>query len=262
MSKMHIFIDGSWLFRVCQPYGVLSAKTICKSNRFFMNFGKLNSLILNYIQEKDDGCTEIGDCYFVTSIFQLPADLNTWPARNPQFSGKLIQDLQNNVHARTQFASEAIKAGYKNDGVFSVPLKEYILENFRDKKFQEKMVDTTVVALLVKYAITIPGDYYVVIAGDSDMLPAIRIAYPEFSKNVLVCTSHPDEMQAFHRQTAYSLVNFPFEIEPCYLQDHITEIMNGSHLYECKHCHLVFDSPQPLKHSQRPYCPSCMKKKK
>ena len=36
-------------------------------------------------------------------------------------------------------------------------------------------MDTSVVALLVLYAITRPGDYHCVITGDSDILPAIKI---------------------------------------------------------------------------------------
>ena len=50
-----------------------------------------------------------------------------------------------------------------------------------DLRYQEKQVDTTVVALLVRDAIEHPDDCFALVAGDADILPAIQVAYPNYT---------------------------------------------------------------------------------
>lgn len=96
------------------------------------------------------------------------------------------------------------------------PIREHIIRRLKERKYQEKQVDASVVALLVRSAITRGDDYHLVITGDADILPGMRVAYPEFTKNVLVCTTHPDELNKRHRQTAHALVEAEFKVPPFY----------------------------------------------
>lgn len=140
-------------------------------------------------------------------------------------------------------------------------MKGWILEKLRLKRYQEKQVDATVVALLVRSAIVSPDDVHVVITGDADVLPAIKVAYPEYSRNVMVATTHPDELKAENRQTAFSLSHFDFDIPPFYLQDHAANILGGAHVYACAHCHKAFARPKPIPAKARPCCFHCNKQR-
>lgn len=140
-------------------------------------------------------------------------------------------------------------------------MKGWILEKLRAKRYQEKQVDATVVALLVRSAITGPEDVHVVITGDADVLPAIRVAYPEYSRNVLVATTHPDELAAERRQTSFSLSHFQFDIPPVYLQDNAIKLIAGAHVYSCAHCAKVFTRPKPIPKNARACCVPCNAKR-
>jgi hypothetical protein len=123
--------------------------------------------------------------------------------------------------------------------------------------FQEKQVDTTVVAMLVKYAITNPTDYFAIIAGDADILPAINIAYPEFTQNVCLVTTHPDEMDAARRQTSFSYTQYAFSISPLYLQQHVKDVMDGNNVYQCVDCRKLFNTKNPIPSKSQPHCRIC-----
>jgi hypothetical protein len=107
MSKLNIFVDGSWLYKVCQTDGVLARKTVYP--RYFkFDFSKFRNLILKYIQNINPECDGIDECHFVTSLFDLPSDFTSWVGRNVQ--GRLIsQDnidiTKANVQDRTSFAN-------------------------------------------------------------------------------------------------------------------------------------------------------------
>lgn len=158
---------------------------------------------------------------------------------------------------REKFVASAIAAGYSEDAIYRPAIKPWMVEKLISKKYQEKQVDATVVALLVRSAITCPTDYHCVITGDSDILPAIRVAYPQYSKNVFVATTHPDELKAEHRQTAYSLSNFAFDIPALYFQDCLADIVAGEHVYSCAHCHAIFVRANPIPARSRPCCFAC-----
>ncbi len=124
------------------------------------------------------------------------------------------------VKRREDLVAEAVKAGYRTDAVYRPPIRDYIIRKLADGKYQEKQVDTSVVAFLVRSAIARAEDHHVVITGDScDILPAVRVAYPEFTRNVFVATTHPDELNPSHRQTAFSLVDFEFQVPPFFMQN-------------------------------------------
>ncbi|MEW6515943.1 MAG: hypothetical protein AB1439_03410 [candidate division FCPU426 bacterium] len=266
MSRINTYVDGSWLFRICAPNKVLARKTETPDIFFPFNFKKFDQTLLNYINHIDPGCAELGDRFISTSIFTWPSvkEIEQWLLfSDGKYSKDNISNLKKGIDARQKFTHHAINAGYSDQAIYRPILKKYMFERWVEHTYQEKQVDTTVVALLIKYAITRHEDYHVIVTGDSDVLPAIKIAYPEYTRNVIVATSHPDELKAENRQTSFSLSEFQFDIAPFYFQDHIKELIHGRYTYNCGECNKVFSRDKQIDTSrQRPYCKECAKLKK
>jgi hypothetical protein len=254
MSKLNVFIDGTWLFYQCGAGQSLAHTTEFPDNRFSLDFTKLNQMLLQHAQAHGGNCDNMGDCYIATSIFQLPDNFDDWPNQYNDLSTEQIERVRRGVFARDEFSRAALRAGYKDDAIFRPAIKDYIIRRLTARAYQEKQVDTSVVALLVRFAITRPGDYHIVITGDSDILPAIRVAYPEYTHNVIMATTHPDELKAAHRQTSFSFLDFAFAIPPFYLQDNTREIIEGEYVYKCAECGKVFTRNNPIPQKARPYC--------
>lgn len=261
--KLNIFIDGSWLFKVCAGQGVLAIKTENPSNAFPFDFQKLNSYLLDHVKRVNPTASEIGEKYLVTSVFDIPADVDQWPQNQNSdpdelaISTEMIERTKANSDARYYFAQRAIDSGYSEATILKPVLKPWMVRNLARKRYQEKQVDTTVVALLVKSAIVNPNDYHVLVAGDSDMIPALQTAYPEFSKNVFIATTHPDELDSRHRQTSFSYSQFDFKIEPVYLQQNVDKIIEGENIYRCVDCNSVFSRQAPIPSRSQPHCKKC-----
>lgn len=160
------------------------------------------------------------------------------------------------VFAREQFIKGAAAAGFRTAAVYRPKIRDYIIRKLADRRYQEKQVDTSVVALLVRYAITQPENFHAVITGDSDILPAISVAYPEFTRNVFLVSTHPDELNAAHRQTSFSYLDFSFDIEPFFLQnkENVEKILTGEYVHRCEECGRVFRIQGPLPRRARPRC--------
>lgn len=261
MSKLNVFIDGSWLYKACGPGLVLAAKTEHTDSGVRVDFRKFNQTLLAYARQHNPDCTELGEMHLSTSVFTLPDDFDTWPDQYEAVLPTHVEQTKRSNFARNRFVQGALDVGYSLEAVYRPPIKTWILEKLIQRKYQEKQVDATVVALLVRSAITQPNDYHCVVTGDSDILPAIRVAYPQYSKNVFVATTHPDELRAEHRQTSFSLSNFEFDIEPIYLQDHVKDFIQGDNVYVCAHCHQVFVRPRPIPTKTRPCCSNCHAKR-
>ncbi len=257
MSQLNVFIDGSWLFKACGPERVLANRTEWPSQAFPLSFAKLDAALLAHIGGVQPHCNALGDRYLSTSIFTLPDDFDSWPDQFDQFTVDNVETTRKAVAAREAFARAATSAGYLADAIYRPRLKGYMLEKLIAKRYQEKQVDASVVALLVRSAITKPHDCHVVITGDADVLPAVKVAYPQYSKNVFIATTHPDELKAENRQTSYSLNNFDFEIPPFYLQDAAVAIIDRPHAYTCANCGKVFGRERAIPSRSRPYCIPC-----
>ena len=82
------------------------------------------------------------------------------------------------------------------------------------------------------------------------------MAYPQFTKNVVIATTHPDELNARHRQTAFALVDFDFAIPSYYMQnkENAVQLLEGAHTYRCEECGLAFALQKPIPKNQRPRC--------
>lgn len=266
MSKLHIFIDGSWLYKAGGPELVLASKMENQHQGIKVDFSRLNQTLLKYVQKHNPDCSELGDKYIATSIFSIPSDFDSWPDEYDNILPIHIEHIEHikpGLASREIFVQSALAAGYSEQAIYRPPIKSWIIEKLIQKKYQEKQVDTTVVALLVRSAIINPKDYHCVITGDSDILPAIRVAYPQYSENVFVATTHPDELRAEHRQTAFSIHNFDFRIPPLYLQDYVSEIIHGDYIYTCAHCNKIFVRPKPIPNPRksRPCCTVCHTKR-
>jgi hypothetical protein len=259
MPALNIFIDGSWLFRQCAADASLANATDRPGDHFRLDFGRLNQELLKHVRSTGGEACELGDLILSISIFDLPSDFDSWPSRVSGMRPEDVQSIRNGVWAREWFVREAREAGYKDDAVFRLPVREWMARRFVERRYQEKQVDTTLVALLVRAAITRANDFHAVITGDADMLPAIKIAYPEFTKNVFVATTHPDELDSRHRQTAFSLVEIGFKIPPYFMQNkgNAEKIIAGPFPYRCEECGRVFVADNSIQQSQRPRCQRC-----
>lgn len=255
MKRMNVFIDGSWLFRVCERRKTLADKTETPSDNFKLSFSRLNESLLKHVQRHDTSCSGIGDCYYSMCVFEMPeyGTINPFP----EISEQGYNRIKNNVIARNIAVDKAIRAGYKDSAVLRPPLKGHMITRFQNNTFQEKQIDTMLVALIVRSAITRPDDYHVLITGDADIIPAINIVYPDFSQNLVIATTHPDELKREHRHTSFALANFSFAVPTYFLQDYIEEIIDAEHAYRCKQCSKVFVASSQLPPNRRAYCKNC-----
>lgn len=261
MTKLNIIIDGTWLFRACGGGKVLSGKTEKPDSTFSLNFDKLNNAILTHLKDSGVTCDGFRNLYISTSIFDIPADIRSWTNDDHEITIQQIEQLERGSHARKKFIDNAIAAGYSDSAIFYPKVKRWTLKSLTDNRYQEKQVDASVVALLVRSAVENQTDYHAIITGDADILPAIKVAYPEYTSNVVIVTTHPDELSAEHRQSSFSLNNFNFAIEPFYIQDYVENIIHGNNVYKCSECNKVFVKPKPIAKSSRPYCTNCTVKR-
>lgn len=256
MARLNVFIDGTWLLVQCAGGGSMANATDQPDRRFPFEFSKLNQALLAHVGANGSACDDVGECQISTSIFTLPDDFDDWPNQYDDITAESIEKVRKAVAAREAFIRQAAASGYRTDAVFHPIIRDHIIRRLADRKYQEKQVDTSVVALLVRSAITRPGDFHALITGDADILPAVRVAYPEFTRNVFVATTHPDELNARHRQTAFALVDFAFDVPPFYMQNHenAVKLIEGAHTYRCEECGAVFSTQNPIPPRSRPRC--------
>lgn len=261
MAKLNVFVDGTWLFNACGADRALANRLEYPERRFQLDHGKLTQELLAHARQHVPECDALGDMYFATSIFNLPENFADWPSGREDVTSAEIESIQRSTSAREKFSNSAVQAGYSDAAIFRPELKGWMLGKLREHRFQEKQVDATVVALLVKYAITCPQDVHVIITGDSDVLPAIRVAYPEYSNNVLVATTHPEQLKADSRQTSYALADFNYLIPPFYIEQNAEKVLQGAHVHKCVHCNKVFSRQVAIPRNRPACCKPCHEKR-
>lgn len=267
MAKVHIFIDGSWLFKACSKYGVLAQK-FYRPEKFKVDFTRLQELIVRHILEKNEVCNakelELGDCFNFMSILNLPEDFADW-------EGKKIGDVvvgkdnikitSEEVKKRKEFAEASFEAGFEKKAVLEVDLKEWMLANLINGCFQEKKIDTMLVVTFIKYVLRKPKDYFAIVTGDADMLPAIEFANEGFTNNICLVITSPDENKKYI-STAFGYTKYKFDTPTIYLQDHIKDIVAGSYIYTCASCSKVFKTKVEITRICEHNCTICLSKKK
>lgn len=249
MSKLNIFVDGSWLFKVCKGGAALSKGTASPTYPFPFDF---SAFIV--IAETGNNDIERGKLVFCTSIFELPDDFDDWSNQNPEILPEKVELTKRVVHAKEVFSNKAKSAGFTDEAEFHVKMKPWIMAALDNDSYQEKQVDTTLVALLVKSAFDNPDDYHAIVSGDADMLPALRVAYPDYTKNVVVITTHPDELDAEHKHSSYSYLDYQCDIVPFYFQLNLEKIMEGNYKYRCNECGKLFSTVNPIPTTSLPRC--------
>ena len=258
LKKLHIFIDGSWLFRVCQPVGILASRTERSGYSFDINFAKLSKVLLQHVRHYDRDCAKVGEKYYVTTILTIPENIENLVDDDSESTINIVERIKRTSISRSSVAENAVKAGYSADGISRPILNRHMFEKYTDGVFQEKQVNAALVALLVRSVFINPGDYHLLISGDNDIITALSVAYPEYYKNMVIATTHPDELKVEHRHTSFSFYKHKFDIPPFYLQDFVKEIVNGQFIYECSKCRVIFTRTLAVHGTRRPYCRTCL----
>ncbi len=220
------YIDGSWLFRQCGPNGLLANQTEYPENVFRLDFGRLLSVFGGHLSRSLGGeVADPAELFLYTAIFVIPSE------PDPKWGD--ISFIESNSHTRRMFADSAVAAGFHDEGIFDVPLRGWIVEKLRDRRYQEKMVDTSVVARIVEQSIRYPDRLHVLVSGDTDMVPAISTVVPEYTETIVLATTHPDQYNPLDAQSSFRLNSFDFRVPPLYLERHTMELAQGDFVYRC-----------------------------
>jgi hypothetical protein len=248
----NVYIDGSWLFKQCGANGILANRMEFPESNFRLDFQRLLSMFEQALSVDLGGeVVEADRLYLYTAIFSVPE------VPDPEWGD--IAFIQGNTFARRRFAESAVAAGFDPQGIFDVPLRGWIVEKVREHRYQEKMVDTSVVARLVEQAIRDPERLHVLVTGDTDMLPAISTVVPEYTQTVVLATTHPDQYNPGDAQSSFRLNQFDFRFGPIYLERHVEEIVHGAYVYRCSNpgCQRVFIRHDPIPAKANPVCKPC-----
>lgn len=264
MSKLHIFVDGSWLFKTCEEGRALGrfvehTRAHVEKEPFELDFSKLTAALLEHVAAHDPACTEVGDRKFCTCIFEMPDDLDTLAAKG-NFTKDDIAAVSSGVRRRETFRHDALQAGFSEECIRPV-LTERILREFLDWTYREKKVDGTVITWAVQSASENPHDYHCIVTGDADYLPALGGERP--SRHVFVATTDPSQSSTKARQAAFELVAFPSDIAPFLLDHHPARLLAGEYVYRCAACQkTVFSRKVPIRLHSEPCCRSCFDAKR
>ncbi|BCG56761.1 hypothetical protein [Paenibacillus sp. URB8-2] len=246
MSKIHIYIDGTWLFNQCGRDRTLSQYV--ESENFYIDFIRLDQAIKDKIELLSGTKVESGGgrWYYTSIIKGIPEN---------DVDGSSLEWMRNRSHAIEQTVKSAEIAGYDITGAFEVPFKFWMPKQIQSKLFQEKMVDTSVVARMVLSSTQYQDDFHVLISGDLDMMPAISLVVPEYLDKVVLCCTDPAQWDPNLQQTSKRLTDYSFQYGPIYMDEMVGEIMQG-HVYQCQHpkCGIFFSRSRPIPKSQKSYC--------
>jgi hypothetical protein len=255
--EFNVYIDGTWLFTQCGAGLIFANRMEFPENRFRLDFSRLLELLAEGLGHRleaagvDHKPPTPGSLYFYTAIFEIPAE------PDPEWGD--IDDIRPRSEARRRFADDAVAAGFSEEGIFTVPLRGWIVQRLRERRYQEKMVDTSLVARLVEQAIVYPQRLHVLITGDLDMLPAIRTVVPDYTETVVLATTHPDQYIRAEAQSSFRLNQFEFRHDPVYLEQRVEQLLSGEHIYRCSNprCNRIFVRPRPIPGGSNPVCKPC-----
>lgn len=247
MSKLHVYIDGTWLYNQCGRERTLTQYV--ESDYFFVDFAKLNAKLVKYIQEQSGVIVQPGGgLWYYTSIIRNIPDND--------FDGNSLERLKKSSYAKEQTVKTAQSAGYDVSGVFEVPFQHWMPKQIGAGLFQEKMVDTSLVARMVLSSVQNPDDFHILVSGDLDMMPAISLVVPKYLERVILFTTNPNQWDPNMQQTSKRLTDYDFSYGPLYFDDVIKDIVLGKYVYTCDHptCSVVLTRQKPIPTGDRPYC--------
>lgn len=258
MSKLNIYIDGSWLFKVCAPRGVLAAHMEHDEQAVLLDFTRLDMILLDHATAHNPDCTELGERHICMCALTLPSDFNNWPNQHNGVAYEDIERTKKGVFARNCIIESATDAGYSDASVTRPQIKPWSLDKLTGKsgKYQEKCADTSIAFMLGQSLANSSDDIQCIVTGDADLLPPVVLDNPKHTCNLILATTRPDEVNAEHRQSSFALNSYDFRIPPVYLQDNLLEIVKGEYVSECSRCQRVFSrSYSPPNHL--PCCAPC-----
>lgn len=257
-TKFNVYVDGTWLFKQCDGYGILAARTETPDSPTRIDFNKLLTVLRHRASEFVPGeQIEQGNLFFCTSIFSVGTDVE---GEDPD----ALARLQNNVFAREQFAGSAVEAGFPSDGILRVPLRRWTLRRLREGRYHEKQVDTWVVAQLVEQAIHNPDFLHFVVSGDIDMMPGVRKVVPDITEKVVMVATHPLQFNPDEQQTSFAIESFGFRYGPIHLEDELEHIIAGEHVYRCRNhdCNRIFTRLNAIPRASNPFCRGCLERRR
>ena len=201
--KFNVFVDGSWLFKICGANKALSQRTYQKDRNFNLDFNKLIKLIQDkLIKSFEIFSIEKGDFYLFSAIFDYEENqIRKWHTENNEHLKNIkdidafIEKFKRNVNARETFIKSSENAGFDISGVHNVTLKPWMCKALNEFRYQEKMADTSMVARLVEHTLIglTETDIQVVVAGDLDILPGIKTIIPDYTKKLILVTITPEQ---------------------------------------------------------------------
>lgn len=255
--KLNLYVDGSWLFKQCDRKKIFANRTESPGRWVSVDFTKMISLIEGRAGAFYGSAPERGVAYFCTSIFTIPVDADTWPTvlRDPSRLSK----LRANVHARQAFADKAVAAGFAPDGLLHPTLRPWVLDRIATHGYQEKQVDTWLVAHLVERAISEPDSIHFIASGDADMMPGIQTVVPRYTERVVHVGTHPLQFDLEDQQTSFAFESFRLRHGPVYLEDYLDQFIEGAYVYHCRNpgCGKVFTRTEPPHGTTAGFCAAC-----
>lgn len=229
-TKLNLFADGSWLFKACRPGGYLALRTENPEMRFKLDFNKFVLCIRNHISNIANDEIIYSKKYIASSIFDTvntSVPIDEWPIRFSGITKEMIENFIKNITARTRFISNAEKyGGFEYDSNNEI-LNPRILKQWSEEKYREKLVDTKVaIALMQCIGEHKNNEYYAVVTGDKDLLPALQAKYPDYTKNVLLITTSPDSVAGISSHELVDFVDDKFRLTPFLLDEHIDSFLH------------------------------------
>lgn len=260
--EFNVYLDGSWLFKQCDYDKILAKGTEDPWLPFRMDFKKLVTLISEKAREfGGGGVATPKSLYVCTSIFKIPKDVETWPST--QAHPESLAKLRTNLAAREDFVQRAFAAGFLPDGVLRPELRPYHLALISRGRWQEKQVDTWLVAQLVEQSIRNPEYFHFIGSGDADMMPGIKRVVPGYTKRVVHIGTHPAQFDRDDLGTSFEFEGFGLEHGPILLEDHLEHLIEGTHIYHCRNraCNRVFVRPERISPGKPTFCATCEREK-
>lgn len=157
---------------------------LAKSKKhFLLDFEKMLLLLEDEVKMRVGPGISRGELYLYMELIEGTPQQSMDPE---------VVKLRQLVHSREKFAERAVMAGFKSEGILRRQYKPWMPESIKRKEYQEKKADTSLVARVVEQGIRRQNQVvHIVVSGDSDMLPAVEMVIPGYSKHVIWVMNDP-----------------------------------------------------------------------
>lgn len=232
MKNIHLFVDGTWLFKTCKPGGFLAKLTATPEQRFKMDFQKFVGFVESELSDVLGSTICCGKKYIASSVFDIAGlnpPIDKWPEAytDEGITPEMIVRFRNNITARTNFIDNAVKFGGFFYDANHESLKPHIVVAIANDDYREKQVDSKVQAELIDCGKENKlSAYYAVLTGDLDMMPALKKSYPEWSDNVILLTTEPNYPDGVSSFDMVKFVNENFKYNAVFIDKHFSKFLH------------------------------------